>query len=582
MDNLVLNRVVPALDSALRGTALQELRGEGLHRYRLAFRTEERWGSVVISLRPEMPWLGRPAGRARSAGRGGDRFAAAAREQLRGRRLERIEKPSWDRVVVFRFSGGGGLAVELATHGANIVLLGPRGEIVQAARHPRSAQERLRPGGPYAPPTIPERLLVPAGLPPEEIDRHLERITRDGESLFEAIRRRLFGVGTEGARLVVEESGRTGRAPGEILAERLGALASGRLDPVLLAEGDPLELAREGLLDESRVRLLPWEPDSETSALPAFTRGDAAATAGLYHEAFERAAEAATRIEALGTILRREIRRIWEAETKTETDLRSFESPDRYRLWGEAILAGVRQAERSGGHVRVPDPYGSEQWLSIPDTPGLPLPAVADACFRRHRRAKRGLEAATGRLERLRSRRERLDRLQAGVPERRSEVEAQRLEEEMRAAGIPVGLVRRSAAGRRAAQRPPVRPEGVRMYTSSDGMLILVGRTGPANDRLTFKLAAPEDFWLHAQGWPGAHVVIRNPQRLGRPPEGTLEEAASLAAWFSDAREQGQVEVQWTRRRNVRRVRGAQRGTVTIKRFETVRVRPTRPEPEEA
>jgi predicted ribosome quality control (RQC) complex YloA/Tae2 family protein len=115
------------------------------------------------------------------------------------------------------------------------------------------------------------------------------------------------------------------------------------------------------------------------------------------------------------------------------------------------------------------------------------------------------------------------------------------------------------------------------MLASADGWTILVGRTGRDNDRLTFKIAAPDDFWLHAAGVPGAHVLIRNPERKPTVPERTLAEAARTAAWFSDARAAGAVEVQWTRRKNVRRVKGGAPGRVTLKRFQSIRVRPAPP-----
>ena len=116
------------------------------------------------------------------------------------------------------------------------------------------------------------------------------------------------------------------------------------------------------------------------------------------------------------------------------------------------------------------------------------------------------------------------------------------------------------------------------MFTSSEGRTILVGRSGRGNDRLTFKVASPDDFWLHVLGKPGAHVVVRNPDRDRKLPRECLEEAAGLAAWFSDARGEEHADVQWTRRRNVRRARGAAPGTVLVKRSETVRVRPLPPD----
>jgi predicted ribosome quality control (RQC) complex YloA/Tae2 family protein len=115
------------------------------------------------------------------------------------------------------------------------------------------------------------------------------------------------------------------------------------------------------------------------------------------------------------------------------------------------------------------------------------------------------------------------------------------------------------------------------MYLSRDGATVLVGKSGRDNHRLTFRIAAPEDFWFHALGVPGAHVIVRNPRRAPRPPQATLEEAAAAAAYYSQARDQPAVDVQWTRRKFVRKLRGAPAGTVSVKRSMTVRVRPRRP-----
>jgi predicted ribosome quality control (RQC) complex YloA/Tae2 family protein len=115
------------------------------------------------------------------------------------------------------------------------------------------------------------------------------------------------------------------------------------------------------------------------------------------------------------------------------------------------------------------------------------------------------------------------------------------------------------------------------MLESKDGWTILIGRTGPDNDRLTFKIAAPDDIWLHAAGVHGAHVVIRNPDRLPAPPPETLAEAARYALWFSAGRSGAAGDVHWTRRKNVRRPKGGTSGQVVLKRFESIRVRPKPP-----
>jgi predicted ribosome quality control (RQC) complex YloA/Tae2 family protein len=118
---------------------------------------------------------------------------------------------------------------------------------------------------------------------------------------------------------------------------------------------------------------------------------------------------------------------------------------------------------------------------------------------------------------------------------------------------------------------------GVRIFRSRADETILVGKTARDNHYLTFRVGGPEDFWLHAQGVTGAHVLIRNPDRRRHPDEQSLLDAAVLAAWFSDARSQPRVDVQWTRRKYVRKARGGPPGAVVLKRFATIRVVPEEP-----
>ncbi len=72
-------------------------------------------------------------------------------------------------------------------------------------------------------------------------------------------------------------------------------------------------------------------------------------------------------------------------------------------------------------------------------------------------------------------------------------------------------------------------------------------------------------------------MILRADARESRPPPASIEDAAAIAAWFSEFREQQLVDVQWTRRKNVRKPRRLPPGTVLVKRFETIRVRPALP-----
>ena len=125
---------------------------------------------------------------------------------------------------------------------------------------------------------------------------------------------------------------------------------------------------------------------------------------------------------------------------------------------------------------------------------------------------------------------------------------------------------RKKPKGRRLA---PLRAE------SSDGYIIYAGRSAGQNEQVTFKLAAPDDVWLHARGMPGAHVIVKSGGRA--VPERTLREAAELAAYFSTGREESGVDVELTRRALVRRVPNGPPGLVIYRAEQTIRVAPRGP-----
>ena len=106
-----------------------------------------------------------------------------------------------------------------------------------------------------------------------------------------------------------------------------------------------------------------------------------------------------------------------------------------------------------------------------------------------------------------------------------------------------------------------------------DRFEVLVGRGAAENDILSFEVAEPGDFWLHAAGYAGSHVVIRNPDLLADPPSGVLQQAARLAAWHSKARGgRGKVEVHWCRAADLRKPGRFAAGKVLLKQWETIRV----------
>lgn len=110
-----------------------------------------------------------------------------------------------------------------------------------------------------------------------------------------------------------------------------------------------------------------------------------------------------------------------------------------------------------------------------------------------------------------------------------------------------------------------------------DGWEVRVGKNARSNHELTTRHAGPHDFWLHARGVPGSHVVICRPNKTEEIPKGVVEKAARIAAHFSDAKTQSLAPVIVTERKYVRPVKGAAPGLVRVDREDVVMVKPGLP-----
>ncbi len=125
-------------------------------------------------------------------------------------------------------------------------------------------------------------------------------------------------------------------------------------------------------------------------------------------------------------------------------------------------------------------------------------------------------------------------------------------------------------------RRTPRRQAGLkpRTFRSSDGLTILVGRNARQNEDLSLRRARPDDLWFHARGVAGAHVILLTE---GRPaPPQSLEEAASLAAYYSRARDERRVAVDYTECRHLRRATPHHPGLLRYKKERTLYVTPAR------
>lgn len=123
-------------------------------------------------------------------------------------------------------------------------------------------------------------------------------------------------------------------------------------------------------------------------------------------------------------------------------------------------------------------------------------------------------------------------------------------------------------------EKKQVRNEPGIRYAAPHDFTVIVGRNSKENDIVTFKIAKSRDLWLHAQGYPGSHVIIQSENR--EVPYETLLFAAQLAAAYSKAGQSDNVPVDYTQRKNVWKPKGAAPGAVYMTQQKTVYVTPSR------
>src|SRR5437588_6535994 len=131
--------------------------------------------------------------------------------------------------------------------------------------------------------------------------------------------------------------------------------------------------------------------------------------------------------------------------------------------------------------------------------------------------------------------------------------------------------------GGKQVKGKPVPPGGgVPLHLQSrDGFTLLIGKNSRQNEEVTFHQGTANDLWLHARGVPGAHVIIK---AAGREiPRSSIEQAASLAAYYSQARGTTTAPVDYTLQRHVRHMKGAGPGMVIYDRERTIYVAPEHP-----
>jgi predicted ribosome quality control (RQC) complex YloA/Tae2 family protein len=348
-------------------------------------------------------------------------------------------------------------------------------------------------------------------------------------------------------RGVILNQARTGRGPGQTIG------AAYRKPPAL---GQRTTAAKDDELVKS-IRGGRYASASEAA--------DAYFTSLLSAQAFDNRA-AAARAE-----LRKKITHQEKLIKQLGQDLASHTSAEHHKRLGDLLLANLSTARRDGKRVTLVDYFADDAGpIEIEIEEQTTLPEEASRRFALYSRSKRAVAQITNRIAGVQVQLEQLNSQSESLEQVLATHDATALEKFVTTTSAPSVTAGRSGGARR---KPEKKIPGVRRYISSDGFEILVGRAAHDNDHLTFKVAKPNDLWLHTADYGGSHVVVRNATRQDVPHR-TIIEAAQLAAHFSQARKDPKVDVHYTQRKFVSKSKGAAAGLVRLTRFKNILVEP--------
>lgn len=286
-----------------------------------------------------------------------------------------------------------------------------------------------------------------------------------------------------------------------------------------------------------------------------------------YFSALDKAKAFDSRASGIRSRLTKAVRQQRTLREHLRQDLVRHGDLEAHKRAGDLLLANIATATREGNNVRLTDYYADgAPIVELEVDENRTLQEEAAARFRQYTKAKRAAEEIAGRLEQIDRR---TTNLESSLQQLDQVVQARdvaALETFEKPAPAPKSQPKKSSS-------KPQKIAGVRRYLSTDGYEILVGRTSRDNDNLTFRVAQPNDLWMHAGDYPGSHVVVRNPTRK-EIPHRTIIEAAQLAGRFSQASEDTKVVIHYTERKFLSKPKGAAPGLARMSRFRSITVEP--------
>ena len=574
LDALCLSGVVHELQNALSGAKIDNIYQPGRDEVVLALRAPAGNVKLLLSANPSHP----RAHLTQISRENPDKppmFCMLLRKHLSGARLLELVQPPMERVVDLRLEAldelgdrvERRLVLEAMGRHSNLILLDGEGRIMDCLRRvdsDMSARRQVLPGLFYRLPPAQEK-LDPSSLDRAALESALAAAPEESQAdkwlldtfggLSPLICRELAfrAGGATDARL--HQMGEGGRS--RLLDELEGLLRSvqeNSFTPVMLEkEGHPSDFTFQPISQ--------YGPAVSCVPFPSFS--------ALLDRFYEQR-ENQERVRQRGQDLIRSVTNARDRAARKiglqEQELAATRDRERLRQFGDIITSNLHAMEKGMSRLTAADFYDPEcPQIHIPLDPLLTPQQNAAKYYKEYNKAKTAESILTLQLEKGRRDLDYLNSVLEAIALAEGERDLQEIRQEL----TDTGYLRRPSKARDRGKRVASKPMEFR---SSSGLRISVGKNNTQNDLLTTKQAFKSDLWFHTQKIHGSHVILWT--EGGQPDLTSIQEAAQLAAWFSQGRESGKVAVDYTPVKYVKKPGGARPGMVVYTTYETAYVAP--------
>ncbi|MCI6996610.1 MAG: NFACT family protein [Eubacterium sp.] len=484
-------------------------------------------------------------------------FCMLLRKHIGSGKIISITQPGMERVIRFEIEHLNEmgdlctkyLIVEIMGKHSNIIFTNDNEQIIDSIKHVSAHMSSVRevlPGRPYFIPA------TQAKADPFELTADIlcEQILNKPAPTAKAIYTSVTGISPLIAEEICYRAGIDGGVPTDGLSslEKLHLahtflrimedIRQGMFEPNIIYKGkEPVEFASLKLTQYQDLSVTEFSSISELL------------------ETYYAEKNIVTKIRQKSVDLRKIVQTSLERNVKKyqlqQKQMKDTEKKDKYRIWGELINTygyGLEPGIKSFEALN----YYTNETVNIPLDPTLTPQENAKKYFDKYSKLKRTADALEKLLQETDSEIRHLESIAASLDIAVSEDDLIQIKEEL----TEYGYIRRKYT---SGKKVKITSKPFH-YISSDGFHIYVGKNNYQNEELSFKFASGNDWWFHAKGQPGSHVIVKtNGEEL---PDRTFEEAGRLAAYYSKGRQAPKVEIDYTLKKNLRKPTGGKPGFV--------------------